>query len=130
MSKVVLDTSAVLAYLFAETGAEHVAKVFANASGLMSSVNYAELVSKLVDRDMPLAAIEATLHNLALEVIAFDEAQALSCGELHTIGKPFGLSLGDRACLALAVFKKLPVLTADKVWLKISLPIKVRLIRE
>ncbi|HCI15021.1 MAG TPA: twitching motility protein PilT [Gallionellaceae bacterium] len=129
MSKVVLDTSAVLAFLFEEAGAELVLPVLETASGIISSVNYAELVSKLVDRSMPPAIIRETLSGLELEVVGYDEAQAFITGELRAVGRAFGLSLGDRACLALGIVKQLPVLTADRVWLNVPAQTEVRVIR-
>ncbi len=128
MNKVVLDTSAVLAYLFQETGADQVLPVLEAGSGVMSSVNYAELVGKLADQGMPIEIIRETLFDLELEVVDFDEKQAFETGVLRAVSKAFGLSLGDRACLALAVIKKLPVLTADRVWLNVPVPTEVRVI--
>ena len=130
MSKVVLDTSAVLAYLLKEPGAERVAVVLEAASGVISSVNCAELVSKLIAYQMPVAAIRELLSDLELEVVDFDENQAFLTGELYGVGKPFGLSLGDRACLALGRHKQLPVLTADRVWREVPTQTDVRPIRE
>ena len=115
MNKVVLDTTAVLAYLFGEVGADSVYPVLEAGLGVMSSVNYAELVGKLVDQGMPAEIIRETLFDLAIEIIDYDEAQAFETGALRTISKTFGLSLGDRACLALAVILKLPVMTANPV---------------
>lgn len=129
MNKVVLDTSAVLAYLFQETGADQVLPVLEAGSGVMSSVNYAELVGKLADQGMPVEIIRETLFELELEVVDFDEAQAFETGVLRTISKAFGLSLGDRACMALATIKKLPVMTADRVWLNVPVQTEVRDIR-
>lgn len=129
MSKVILDTSAVLAYLFEEVGAELVSPVLETASGLISSVNYAELVSKLVDQGMPPAIIRETLSGLELELVDHDEAQAFITGELRAVSKAYGLSLGDRACLALGIVKQFPVLTADRVWLNVPVQTEVRVIR-
>lgn len=129
MNKIVLDTSAVLAYLFQETGADQVLPVLEAGSGIISSVNYAELVGKLVDQGMPVEIIRETLFDLELEVIDFDAAQAFETGILRTISKAFGLSLGDRACLALALTMKLPVMSADRVWLNVPLPTELRMIR-
>ena len=129
MSKVVLDTSAVLAYLFQEAGADKVAPLLETASGIISSVNYAELVGKLIDHGMPVAIIRETLSGLELETVDYDETQAFLSGELRAASKPFGLSLGDRACLALGVIKQLPVLTADRVWLSLPVQTEVRAIR-
>lgn len=129
MNKIVLDTSAVLAWLFQEAGADQVLPVLEAGSGIMSSVNYAELAGKLTDQGMPVEIIRETLFDLELEVIDFDAAQAFESGMLRTISKAFGLSLGDRACLTLAIIKKLPVLTADRIWLNVPVPIEVRSIR-
>lgn len=129
MNKIVLDTSAVLAYLFEEAGAELVLPVLESASGMISSVNYAELVSKLIDLGMPLAIIRETLSGLELELVSHDETQAFMTGELRTVSKAYGLSLGDRACLALGIVKQLPVLTADRVWLNVPVQTEVRVIR-
>lgn len=129
MNKIVLDTSAVLAWLFQEAGADQVLPVLEVGSGIMSSVNYAELAGKLTDQGMPVEIIRETLFDLELEVIDFDAAQAFESGMLRTISKAFGLSLGDRACLTLAIIKKLPVLTADRIWLNVPVPIEVRSIR-
>lgn len=129
MNKVVLDTSAVLAYLFQETGADKVLPILEEGLGVISAVNYAELVGKLVDQEMPTEIIRETLFDLALDVVEYDEVQAFETGVLRTVSKAFGLSLGDRACLALAIVMKLPVLTADRVWLNVTMPIEVRSIR-
>ncbi len=116
MSKTVLDASAILAYLLDEAGAELVAAVLETGDGIISSVNYAEIVSKLTDYQMPLTAIQLALDSLDLAIIDFDLKQALVAGELRKTSKPFGLSLGDRACLALGQLLQLPVLTADRNW--------------
>ena len=129
MSKVVLDTSAILAYLFDETGAEQVAPILESNLGVISSVNYAELASKLVDKGMPLEAVISAIQNLELTFVAQDEQQAQVNAELRPLSKAFGLSLGDRACLALGLVQNLPVMTADKVWKDVPSKVVVRVIR-
>lgn len=129
MNKVVLDASAVLAFLFEEAGAELVSSVLGAGSGLISCVNYAEVVAKLIDRGMPPLIIRETLSGLELELVDHDESQAFITGELRAISKTYGLSLGDRACLALGIVKLLPVLTADRVWLNVPVQTEVRVIR-
>ncbi len=129
MNKCVLDTSAVLAYLFEEVGAEQVAPVLEAGAGVISSVNYAELVGKLIDQGMPATLIRETLSGLELELVDHDQAQAFLTGELRAASKAFGLSLGDRACLALAIVRQLPVLTADRAWLNVAVQTTVRVIR-
>jgi len=130
MNKVVLDTSAVLAYLFQESGADKVSFVLETGSGLISSVNYAELVGKLIDHGMPSEIIRETLYDLELDIIEYDENQAFLTGELRTISKTFGLSLVDRAYLALGIIKQLPVLTADRIWSNVPVQTQVQVIRE
>jgi PIN domain nuclease of toxin-antitoxin system len=129
MSKVVLDTSAVLAYLFDEKGTEQVEQLLEHSTCLISSVNYAELVSKLVDKGMPLADAIAAIDNLELEFRVQDKPQAELNADLRPISKPFGLSLGDRACLALGMIENLPVVTADRIWEKLPSTISVKVIR-
>lgn len=129
MNKVVLDASAVLAYLFEETGSEKVAPIFESGAAVISSANYAETVSKLFDLKMPADAIQVTLDNLEMECIPLSEEQAFITGELRLVSKAFGLSLGDRACLALGIVHKCAVYTADKAWANVALPCEVVVIR-
>ncbi|OQX04642.1 MAG: twitching motility protein PilT [Thiothrix lacustris] len=130
MNKAILDASAILAYLLDETGAEVVAPFLEDGAGVVSSVNYAEVVSKLTDHQMPPVAIQSVLDDLDMEIIPFDTQQAFITGELRTVSKPLGLSLGDRACLALASVLQLPVLTADHHWTLMPGRLDVRVIRE
>jgi len=74
------------------------------------------LVAKLTDQAIPDREINEVLAELALTVMAFDEAQGLIAGQLRSLTRPFGLSLGDRACLALGLHTQYPVLTADRDW--------------
>ncbi|WP_020559165.1 type II toxin-antitoxin system VapC family toxin [Thiofilum flexile] len=129
MNKVVVDTSAILAYLFNETGAELIEQILEESSCLISSVNYTELASKLVDKGMPIADVIVTLESLELEFIAQDSQQALINAELRPLSKPYGLSLGDRACLALGILNSIPVITADRVWKEVSNEIEIQVIR-
>ncbi len=129
VNKSVLDASALLAYLFDEPGAEIVAKLLDAGNALVSSVNYAETVSKLIDRKMPEEVVKITMENLGLEVVSYDEQQALLTGFFRKSCLSYGLSLGDRACFALARVNNFPVLTADRVWKEVSLGIEVSLIR-
>ncbi len=119
MSEAVLDASAVLALMMGEHGADRVTTVLPGA--LMSAVNVAEIVAKFVERDM-LASAKAyrCIQDLGIEIVPFTGDQALVSGALRWLTKDFGLSLGDRSCLALAKERNLPVLTADRAWLKIA----------
>jgi PIN domain nuclease of toxin-antitoxin system len=95
----------------------------------MSTVNLSEVVSVLMDIGISKEEAETTTAELLSEIIAFDQQQAYAAASLRKITKPYGLSLGDRACLALGKIKNLPVITADKAWTKISQNIKIICIR-
>ncbi len=127
MSKYVLDASALLAVLLAERGADYVWE--RRHGALISTVNYAETLTRLVRHGKPIDQSEAYLGHLELELVPFDRPQAALTASLVPAGQPLGLSLGDRACLALGLFRKLPVLTAERVWQKLDLTIPVELIR-
>ena len=127
MSGVVLDSSAVLALIWAEAGEPAVAAVMPEAR--ISAVNVIEVVQKLVDRDVDDHVIRATLDGLELRVEPFDADQALQAGLLRRATRSKGLSLGDRACLALARSLGLPVITADRAWAELDLGVEVVLIR-
>lgn len=125
---VVLDASALLVLLFNETGAEIVAARMASA--VIGAVNLSEVVAKLADRGMPDAAISATFGEFDLDVRAFDAEQARMAGAMRGPTKAFGLSLGDRACLALAHQLQAVAFTADRAWSGLGLDgVRVTVIR-
>ena len=123
----VLDASAVLAVLNGEAGAAAVRDILMGAS--MSATNYSEVLSKLVDYghddDDAIGALDA----LPLDVLPVDMAQARRAGLLRRRTRELGLSLGDRACLALAVELGLPAITADRAWAALDLGVDVTVIR-
>jgi PIN domain nuclease of toxin-antitoxin system len=129
----VLDASAFLAYLRDETGAEIVENALIDGC-YISIINWVEVLSKVVDLgESPDEIIkrlrdEGLLEN-SLEIIACNEEDAITIAKFRPLTKSAGLSLGDRACLALGKRLNLPVLTADKVWSSLSLGIKINLIR-
>lgn len=127
MTETVLDASALLALLNAEEGAELVQDLLPEA--LVSSVNLAEVVTRLCAAGMPEAEIRDLLALLGMESTPFDHEQALQTGLLYAQAGPQGLSLGDRACLALARTASRPAVTADRAWARIDLGIEIRLIR-
>jgi ribonuclease VapC len=116
MSRVVLDASAVLAYLWQEPGHEAVASVLEKSSGLISSVNLCEVLSKALDKGMDTKDLQGLTQALGLEVRAFDVEQSMLAAQLRKGTRHAGLSLGDRACLALAKSAQLVALTADRAW--------------
>lgn len=128
MSQYILDASALLALLNDEKGGEQVEEAIALGAA-MSTVNVAEVVSKLSNDGIPETIISQMLGLPGLEIVDFNCLLAHQTGVLRPLTKHMGLSLGDRACLALARVRNLPVLTTDRVWKDLSLGIIVRIIR-
>jgi PIN domain nuclease of toxin-antitoxin system len=104
----------VLALLLGEPGSERVKAVLPGA--LLSAVNMAEVVSKLCERGMPAAEARAAIEATGVWIVDFDIDQACLSGELRPMTRSAGLSLGDRACLALARLRQLSAMTADTPW--------------
>ena len=123
----VLDASAVLAVYFDEPGADRVRAVLPGA--LLSSVNYTKVIGKCLDRGEALAAALRKLAAMGLVVVAHDAQLAQRAGELRPLTKRLGMSLADRACLALAERERMPALTADRSWKSLGLDIDILLIR-
>lgn len=122
-----MDSSAILAIFFEENGRELVVPRVPYA--LICSVNMMEIITSLINRGgQPLIA-QAQLEQLALPVADFDRGLAVHAGLLRAATAHKGLSLGDRACLALAMREKLPVMTGDRAWCDLDLPVEVVLIR-
>ena len=128
MSKVVLDASALLALLNNEPGAETLSLRLL-AQGVVSTVNLAEVQSRLVNAGIePSAAWQAATTPVS-EIAPFTADQAKIAGSLTALTRALGLSLGDRACLALAIERRAPVYTADRSWKKLQVGISIHLIR-
>ncbi len=123
----VLDASAVLAAFFDEPGAEMVAERMNGA--LISAVNYSEVVAKLVDRGTPREQILEIMAQLDVDVVPVDRAQATTAGLLRAETRSAGLSLGDRACLALAQARDAVALTTDRAWSELELEVTVEVVR-
>ena len=114
----VLDASAVLALLFDEPGADRVRVRV--AEGLIGTANLAEVLAKLVDRGLPPGEAAHAVATLGLPVVPFTDAQARTSASLRSATRAAGLSLGDRACLALALERELPAVTAERRWSEIA----------
>lgn len=123
----VLDSSAVLALLQNEAGSEKVAPIISGA--LLSVVNLSEVHAKLVQRGVPAGLCWSRILALECDLRPFTPEQARVTAELIQTTRPFGLSLGDRACLALAMERKARVYTADRNWKNLSLGIEIEVIR-
>ncbi len=111
---VVVDASAVLALLKAEAiPDEHMSRI---PGATISSLNLCEVVSKQTVAGVDESTIRRALTRLNLKVAAFNGERAIRAGLLISETIPFGLSMGDRACVALGVELGWPVLTADRAW--------------
>jgi ribonuclease VapC len=129
----VLDASALLAYLRDEPGAEVVSETIAGGAAI-STVNLAEVLSRSADRGVDPAKLDVRLRESglldgAITVEPFTAADAIEVGRLRTLTRDAGLSLGDRACLALAQRLDAPALTADSAWVDAGHEVELRPIR-
>ncbi|MDE0178813.1 MAG: type II toxin-antitoxin system VapC family toxin [Gammaproteobacteria bacterium] len=127
MTACVFDSSALLAITFDEAGADIAAESL--AGGIVSAVNAAEVVTRYIDQGANPDQARRWLQDLGLAIRPFDEGLALEAGLLRAQTRDKGLSLGDRACLALGMRENLPVLTADRAWAELGIDVSVRLIR-
>lgn len=127
MTGVVLDSSAVLAIINGEPGAERVIEILDGA--LLSAVNHAEIMTRLAERGIGRDVARSTVLNIGVQIIEFGIDLADRTGELRRQTRRLGLSLADRACLALAEREGVPAVTADKKWAMLDIGIKVSLIR-
>ena len=127
MTKFIMDASAVLAVVNNEPGADYVWDRMPGSS--ISSVNYAEVITKLIEYGSTALAAREAVDDYLLEVISVDAELGARMGTLHEVTQRKNISLGDRACLALAERLKLPILTADRAWAKLDLGLTIELIR-
>jgi ribonuclease VapC len=123
----VLDSSAILAVFLNEPGGEIVIPVLQGA--LLSTVNLAEVHTRMLDRGANADHAWSRIQSVQCEICFFTGEQARVAAELKSVTRLFGLSLGDRACLALAIDRKATVYTTDRVWKKLNLGIQIEVIR-
>ena len=95
----------------------------------MSTVNLSEVVARLIEAGWSELAIRRDISRLNVDLVPFDATDAFETGLLRPLTRQVGLSLGDRACLALAQRLGLPAVTADRSWTTLQLPITVQSIR-
>jgi PIN domain nuclease of toxin-antitoxin system len=130
----VLDASALLAHLLAEPGGEVVRDTLAEQAAVMSAVNWAEVLSRLAsagadpDEVAQRLASEAALGDV-LTIVALTGSDGPAIARLRPTTRHLGLSLADRACLALAQRLELPVLTTDRAWAQLQIGVEIRLAR-
>lgn len=127
VNRIVLDASVILAVLGREHGSEVISRYLGNTA--VSTVNLAEVQGKLMTRGVPEEEAWEGALSLAAEIVDFNSEQARLAGTLLPQTQHLGLSLGDRACLALGILLKAPVYTTDRAWKNLKLGIKVHLIR-
>lgn len=127
MTKAVLDASALIALMRNEPGAALVLDVLPGAC--ISAVNLGETLSKFVEYGKGHDETARQVERLRLPVIPFDAAQAEILASLWRPSRKSGLSLGDRACLALGLKLDCPVMTADRQWSECDLGVEVIQIR-
>jgi ribonuclease VapC len=123
----VLDSSVVLAVLRKERGSESFGPMLPDS--LISAVNFSEAIAVLMRGGATAAAARRMVEDLSVFVVPFDAPLAQDAAYLESQTRAQGLSLGDRACLALARRASLPVLTADRAWRDLKLGVDIQLIR-
>ena len=124
----VLDASAVLALVHDEPGADQVADALSGST--LSAVNLTEVVGKLVDADVEAQQLRTLLVSAGVTIKHFGADDAELAGALRSVVGGRALSLGDRCCLAVAVRSDPPeVLTGDRAWAELDLPVRVVLFR-
>ncbi|MGH8161165.1 MAG: type II toxin-antitoxin system VapC family toxin [Gammaproteobacteria bacterium] len=123
----VLDASALLAYAFEEPGSEIVAEIIGTAC--ISSVNFAEVLTRITRDGHSPSEFAAKAKRTNLQIKAFLAEDALMTANLAPHTRPFGLSLGDRACLALGLASNETVYTADRIWTQLDIGAKIVSIR-
>ncbi len=123
----VLDSSAILASFLVEPGADYIDSRM--GTRLVSSVNLAEVATKFIERGSSYEEFRALKIVEAYTIIDFNIDQALVSAKLRPLTKNRGLSLGDRACLALAIQQGATVLTADRAWAGLDVGVKVEVVR-
>lgn len=124
---IAFDSSAILALLFDEKGQDVVRAAIGD--GCISAVNACEVIGRLVRDGKDASEVLRILHALPVEIVPFEASDAALAGSLLPLTRPLGLSLGDRACLALAITRRIGVMTADHPWLDLDLSIEIVCIR-
>lgn len=124
---IVLDASALLAYLHDEPGAERVSTALEGA--VISAVNWSEILQKSIRAGVDIEGMALDFADIGVGFEAFTTQQAETAATLWNQTRNHGLSLADRACLALAIETARPVLTADRVWRNLGLEIEIQVVR-
>jgi PIN domain nuclease of toxin-antitoxin system len=127
--KFVLDASAILTLFFREPGSDVVENYLENGEAMISAVNVSEVWAKQQELQMPYEQTMGYLLLMGIQVVDFNVDMAVSAASLRSATKSFGLSFGDRACLALGKKQECLVLTADRSWAELDVGTEVVVIR-
>lgn len=111
---VILDASSLIAFIYAEEGHNIVTKVL--HCSVMSAINVSEVIKYMINCNAQKTEIDSLLDKSLYKIVDFDREQSYLTAELNVQTKKYGLSLADRACIALALKTGYPIYTADKVW--------------
>jgi ribonuclease VapC len=125
----VMDASAVLALMQGEIGSDVVDNLVLEHECVISAVNLAEVATKLMDKGLAPAQLARTLGELNVQPIDFDQEQSLLSAKLRISTKSAGLSLGDRACLALAQLTQGTAVTSDHAWQDVKDAVDVKILQ-
>jgi ribonuclease VapC len=128
MSRIVLDSSVILAIVNQEAGAEKMTSELLDEA-VCSTVNLAEVQTKLVSRGWPPDEAWEDATSPIRDAVPFTAEQAKIAGTMSSVTRPLGLSLGDRACLALGLSLDVPIYTTEKLWSKLKLGSRIHVIR-
>jgi len=127
MNDIILDASAIIAVLKNEPGAERVGAVAEGAC--VSALTIAEVATWLTTEGVRPEQANTAINLFRLTVEPFHQKRALAAGFLVAKTRHRGLSLGDRACLALAIELSMPVMTGDRAWRDLDIGVDIRLFR-
>ena len=128
MSEAALDASAILAFLFNERGAEKLTTEIL-AAAFVSTVNLAEVQTKLVKTGRTVEDAWVDANSLGTLAVPYTSEHAKIAGDLIALTEPYGLSLGDRSCLAVAISLNAPVYTTQKIWKNLNVGVPIHVIR-
>jgi PIN domain nuclease of toxin-antitoxin system len=124
---IVLDSSALMAFLLREPGHDVVATSVAEA--IVSTVSLSEVLARMSRERIASRQLLPRLTETGMSIVDFDQDHALIASELRESARKLGMGLADCCCLALAIVRRAPVLTADRAWLQLGLKLDIRLIR-
>jgi PIN domain nuclease of toxin-antitoxin system len=124
---IALDASALLAFLFREAGHEQVGVLIEDSC--LSAVNLSEVIARFVRDGHDASTVLNRLTSTTIEIVPFATADAALAASLVPETRRLGLSLGDRACLALALARKIPAVTADRTWARLHIGVDIQVVR-